>query len=699
MEGSEFVFNGVDASSGEYLLAPVSAEALSRAIRGKGAADSPPAPVPGDLKDELEWRRFAASEPDFAPEEGVDPKELAQTGWGVIFSANADGTVRDALKTLLEHRKAQAGDLYREFAGGDGYRPGDTKKAFLSRHGASSGWVKPELMPYYLLIAGSPEEIPYAFQYQLDVQHAVGRVWFDTTEEYARYARGVVAAETGTAKEAKAIFAGVRNTDDPATTLSADELVIPLAAHVQADKAAWSVTPVVGADATKSRLLGMLGGTETPALLFTASHGVGFPSGDTKQLAHQGALLCQDWPGPKQHRGEIPRDFYLSAEDIADDANVAGLLSFHFACYGAGTPRLDDYPRATDQERKAIAPQAFVAGLPRRLLGHPKGGALAAVGHVDRAWGCSFRSGNERQLVAFESMLKRLMEGHPVGSAMEAFNGYFGEMATDLTATLEEAKWAAESAIDHLGLVNLWTRHNDARAYAIVGDPAVRLKVTADVTPDGVERAEFVIRAKTGTPAHAPASADAPATAPSPDPLPAQGSPAAVPPATSSASTTTNIRTSASAQMSAALEIRVDVDERPPAAFGPSGEFQDFGARETAESVVAALSDLVASVGRAVQSAVSDATSLRVVTYTSPDLETVTLDRETGRMAGSAQMRAVTRLSIDGDTLLCLPETDGEVDERIWAIHSEAVKHAQAFRAELLKSVLDAAAGLLPSLK
>lgn len=130
------------------------------------------------------------------------------------------------------------------------------------------------------------------------------------------------------------------------------------------------------------------------ALLFTASHGVPFASGSLRQLPHQGALLCQDLPGPQAWKGRVNlQDHDFACDDLTSNANLLGTIAFCFACYGGGTPKYDDFPKPGTTTLNQVAPKPFVARLPMRMLGREKGGALAVIAHVERAWGVSFRWG------------------------------------------------------------------------------------------------------------------------------------------------------------------------------------------------------------------------------------------------------------------------------------------------------------------
>src|SRR5262249_33238133 len=156
----------------------------------------------------------------------------------------------------LDRRKGQAGKYYKEYAGPLGYLPNEGKLDFLARHGAGPGPADPDKVPYYLLIVGDPETVPFRFQYLLDVQYAVGRVWFDTPEEYANYARSVVEAETLPLTVARrAVFFAPQNPGDGATALSAVELAEPLASGIAGrlgpDTPPWEIKSLIGADATK----------------------------------------------------------------------------------------------------------------------------------------------------------------------------------------------------------------------------------------------------------------------------------------------------------------------------------------------------------------------------------------------------------------------------------------------------------------
>lgn len=632
-------FNGVNGATGDYETMPLPLDKLAQIAKGETL----------DAQDlaELQQKHAQKTEGHWAVKEGVDPKDLAQTGWGVIFAfADKDKTpaIREALGELLRHRQAQAGAFYKEYVGPAAYRPNESKNDFLARHGAGPGPADPAKVPYYLLIVADPEAIPYKVQYQLDVQYAVGRIFFETLEEYAAYARAVVAAETQAPFLARqATFFGVANPDDPATRLSSEHLIKPLAANLAKDQPEWAFNVLAPADSTKTRLAGLLGGAETPALLFTASHGMGFPKDDPRQLKHQGALLCQEWPGPQKWRQPIPQDHYFAADDVAANANLLGLMAFHFACYGAGTPKLDDFAHKTGQ-RAQIAPQAFVAGLPRRLLTQ---GALAAVGHVERAWGTSFlwdKAGV--QLGVFESSLKRLLEGHPIGSALEFFNERYAEISSDLSSQLEEIQFGAE--VSSAKIAGLWTANNDARSYVIIGDPATRLPVApAGQTPAGRPAlgAAALPKVERG------------------DQAPVLAAVAAAPPAPGAAD---------------------------PALMAPV----DYGIQESLDQVKSKVQDLVSALVSTLKQAVDDVTSLEVKTYVSDDLAAVKYTAA-GREFSGAELRALTRINLDGDTLNVVPASAGELDQALWHAHLTMVEQAQAGRARMLET----AVGLLTSLK
>jgi hypothetical protein len=643
----KLVFNGIDGASGNYLLPPMSPEAVSKMAQGE-------TPDETHLRELKGWYR-RVTQAHLGPKEGVDPKSLADSGWGIIFAFEDRDQVpafKEALGELLEHRQKEAGDRYHEYSGPDTYRPNESKSAFLARHGMGPGPADPDKVPYYLLIVGDPTTIPYKFQYQLDVQYAVGRIHFDTLDEYAQYARSVVMAETGqVALPRQATFFGVQNADDGATNLSAPHLVKPLADFLAQDQPDWSVRTLLKDQATKGQLSQLLGGDETPALLFTASHGMGFPLDDARQLPHQGAILCQDWPGPLKWRKRIPQDFYLAGDDIGAEAQLLGLLAFHFACYGAGTPHLDDFAHRAFKMPVAIAHHAFVANLPRRMLGHPKGGALAAVGHVERAWGYSFmweQAG--AQLAVFESTLKRLVEGHPVGSAIEYFNQRYAELSTVLSAELEDIKFG--KIPDDLELAGMWTANNDARSYVIVGDPAVRLPV-ADIAAEEAKRP--VIEAVTVT---GPATEPAAPVAPPPSP-----------------------------QTEPGLEPEFGIF-----AAAPQMGYGLLGAdtlKQASERLAVTLEELIERLGRVLD----EGTAVEVSTYVAKDMSQVP-----GNLEGVAALRAYSRVHLDGDTQIVLPEQEGAMNELLWAAHRDSVGQARTSKIEMLRLAAGAIADILKAL-
>jgi hypothetical protein len=428
--------------------------------------DEPVAPsplTPTELRDHRWWvERFAVDDPRRGPVHDVDPRDLASTGWGVVFAPDIGPEVRDALNPLLEHRQAQAGPFFKMFD----YEPGMTKQDFLVAQKAPPGPADPRHVPYYLLIVGDPRTIPFRFQYEMDVQYGVGRLHFERAEDYANYAHSVVRAETGPPVRPKRLtFFATTHDDDHSTERTTRDLVFPLTEAFKEARPDWDVRLVSGTEATKASLSRLLGGLETPALLFTATHGLAFPPDDPRLLADQGALVCQE--------DVVLREMSFSAADVAEDADLRGLVAFHFASFGGGTLEHDSFNEGALSLPRRLAPYPFVARLPQRLLSHPRGGALAVVSLIERGWTLSFNWSEPGQIQLFERTLHRFLEGHPVASAMEYFNQRYAELSVELSSLWEDRDSALE--VSRARFSRIWRATHDMRSYIVLGDPAVRL--------------------------------------------------------------------------------------------------------------------------------------------------------------------------------------------------------------------------------
>jgi hypothetical protein len=367
-------------------------------------------------------------------------------------------------------------------------------------------------------------------------------------------------------------------------------------------------------------------------------------------LDYQGALICQDWPGP--YGGGIRREHYLAAEDIGDNASLLGMINFHFACYGAGTPFNDEFYKLYNKTRAPIAPYAFLARLPRRLLSHPKGGALAVIGHIERAWTHSFKwSTSQEQTTDFSEVLYQLMDGYPVGFAMEAINTRYASISAQLSHELQEHEFTPRKPEV---LADLWTGNNDARGYAIVGDPAVTLAVAAEEAAPVESAAIELVASRAGA---LPAILDA------------QSDPRARPEMAAAAS-------------GSALAI---------SAGGTGAPVESFTVSDTLDAIGSNLNKALDQLASGLQAL----TDLQVRTFATASLAGAQYDPDTKTFA-NAELRAMTRVTLTGNTDVVVPITQGQLDSGLWTIHKETVTQAWLNRAELLRILTEIVQTFLP---
>lgn len=114
-----------------------------------------------------------------------------------------------------------------------------------------------------------------------------------------------------------------------------------------------------------------------------------------------------------------------------------------------------------------------MAALPQRLLAS---GVLALIGHVGRAWMTSFswfEAGPQPQ--TFMAVLDSLMNGEPVGVAVQALSRRYAELAAVVASIEADSTRSSSTSAQELSRLKLAML--DAKYFLVLGDPCARLKL------------------------------------------------------------------------------------------------------------------------------------------------------------------------------------------------------------------------------
>lgn len=406
-----------------------------------------------------------------------DPR---QAGWSFLLAAN-------------DPRRAELIEILRPLAELRGMEDPGRPLVFGGTPGDESSWgdwlqesywaltLEGKKVPHYVMLVGDPARLPFGFQALLDTVASVGRLDLDAPADIAAYVQKIVRLERATdpVVDREALFFATDAGPNDATSYSRKYMADPLSAHVK-EKHGLEVFSLAGSEATKANLVAALQ-TRRPALVYTASHGLGLigrPIADQKRL--NGAICCQA-------RGEFTRADLFSGDDVPTDRPfLEGAIFFQFACFGAGTPSRSDYTHWLERVPEQYADEDFVAALPKKLLAHPRG-PVAFVGHLDTAWLHGFADPNARDIVErwhtriapFVTAVDELLRDEPAALAMQTMNERYAALNGVLTNTYDREKRGALQWTSELArrFVDTWILRSDAQNYMVLGDPAAALQL------------------------------------------------------------------------------------------------------------------------------------------------------------------------------------------------------------------------------
>lgn len=441
---------------------PFSEHATAWALRGALSSTRPLGGGAAQALDLAQWQ---------------DPR----VGWGVVLPdrdglSDADKAVAAdapaAIRRLIAARGNAPVFRYRPDVGRDGrlqrYYPHRGPASL--RLSGTRGTVGDAAVPRYLLIVGSPEQIPWRFQYRLQTDAFVGRLDLDPAG-LDRYVDALLNDWPGHQRDVDApLLWAVDHGHPDITFLMRKTIAETLFKAFDAD--GFHPLLLTGA---QGRLEDFYAGLKQhqPAFVLSSSHGATFPLNDLIQLKAQlGAMLDADHA-------------LLDIGALLRAWNPTGAIWYAHACCSAGADRPSTFQGLVDEQSSLGRMLAAVAGigpctapLPRALLGSER--PLAAfVGHVEPTFDWTLRDPDTGQRMTDALIVDTLYTAlhsaarPPVGLAMD---GYYDAVAGLL--------------LDHLDAIEAFNNHEhdaetrarkakllamDRLAMVVLGDPTVRL--------------------------------------------------------------------------------------------------------------------------------------------------------------------------------------------------------------------------------
>lgn len=397
-----------------------------------------------------------------------------EIGWGLILRDGA--AIPEPLQELLKSRPGSP--VLRYVPGIMTHLLNQAADVDIPIISGPAGIKEPSSLPFYLLIYGSPADVPWELQQQLNKKFYVGRLDLEG-QALENYVAALINEWSDSAADIQQAMAWSTVQDsDGITTLMRTAVGEQVVLEWQTDTNQTFHDQIVFLDGAKApaSAAGLIDTLQSrhPALIVTTSHGKTWPLSKPQEMKEQLGLLVDQ-----------------SGKEIEPSALLAGwqpdgAVWYAHACCSAGSSertQFDDQFSAlipagsdVDQILKGVAKLgSLTAPLPKALLGAKKP-LRAFIGHVEPTFDISLRDvGTGQHLTGLlrTALYREIYKSKPVGLAFSGWLSSGGVFSEPYSQALAEFNKNLPDARKVLLAYQLLSR--DRANTVILGDPTATL--------------------------------------------------------------------------------------------------------------------------------------------------------------------------------------------------------------------------------